>query len=82
MARAVIKFQADINSLLPELCREIPGCVYNPATHEGVFNSQGQIVNIHPQEIIIFDSVKESDAHELMLWLQGIGKQLKRLSNT
>ena len=78
MARAVIKFQSDIGPLLPQLCQAIPGCVYNPAAGEGVFNARGQIANIDSRRITILDSVKEADAHELMKWLQTIVLRIKK----
>jgi hypothetical protein len=76
MARAVIQFKSNIGPLLPELCQAIPGCVYNPATGEAVFNAKGQIVNIESHRITILDSVKPADAHELMQWLQSLEQKL------
>lgn len=76
MARAVIKMRSDISPILPALCQKILGCVYNPDKHEAIFNFQGQIVNINSRQIIINESVKETDAHELVQWLEDIANQL------
>jgi hypothetical protein len=72
MARAVIKFKTNIGPLLPKLCQAIPGCVYNPEKGEAFFNAKGQIVQIDSHRITILDSVNQSDADELMQWLQSL----------
>jgi hypothetical protein len=79
MVRGVIKLQSVIGSVLLDLCQKIPGCVYKPDKHEAIFSYQGQIVNIDSRQIIINESVKVSDAHELMNWVQGIAVKLTQI---
>lgn len=70
LERAVIDFSEDISTLMPDLCRVIDGCAYDPVRKKMAFRAKGMGVVVEPRRISITDAGNTAAAIAVIEWLR------------